>query len=382
MRTMTRLVALTFVLLAPAAMARAEVVNCTNIATLPFTVTSPGIYCFNASLAYPAASGIAINIASDDVVLDLNGHVLDGSAAGPATTTYGILALDRTNVTVRNGAVRGFYIGVQLAGRSPQNNLAEDLRVDRSTTYGLVLRGLGSVARHNIVTRTGGVANGLAIGIYGAGDGVHVVDNEVVGTVEGPGGQAMGIRVDSGVGAVVERNVVSNASFGPTDSYGIRLSQSSPQATIATNRIVNFRNGIFFTFGGSGVYRDNTVGGALVPFDSVWRAGANDATHLFTTRVLTFGETVVPPGSYTLWIQHTRNGTFLIVNRQTGQWGTVYDPAQDLGRVPMQMAATPSHVEEMTVTVRSLGGNRGAIDFSWGPSVATASFTATVPPAR
>jgi hypothetical protein len=73
---------LTFVLLAPSAMARAEVVNCTNIATLPFTVTSPGIYCFNASLAYPAASGIAINIASDDVVLDLNGHVLDGSAAG------------------------------------------------------------------------------------------------------------------------------------------------------------------------------------------------------------------------------------------------------------------------------------------------------------
>lgn len=276
MRTMTRLVALTFVLLAPSAMARAEVVNCTNIATLPFTVTSPGIYCFNASLAFPAVSGIAINIASDDVVLDLNGHVLDGSAAGPATTTYGILALDRTNVTVRNGAVRGFYIGVQLAGRSPQNNLAEDLRVDRSTTYGLVLRGLGSVARHNIVTRTGGVANGLAIGIYGAGDGVHVVDNEVVGTVEGPGGQAMGIRVDSGVGAVVERNVVSNASFGPTDSYGIRLSQSSPQATIATNRIVNFRNGIFFTFGGSGLYRDNTVGGALVPFTGGTAGAANN----------------------------------------------------------------------------------------------------------
>jgi hypothetical protein len=262
---MTRLVALTFVLLAPSAMAPAEVVNCTDIPAVPFTVTTPGIYCFNASLVSSAASGIAINIASDDVVLDLNGHVLDGSSAGPTTTTYGILALDRTNVTVRNGTVRGFYIGVQLGGRSPQNNIAEDLRVDLSTDYGLVVRGQGSIARRNLVTRTGG-ATKLAIGLYGLGDGVHVVDNEVVGTLEGKDGEAMGIRIDSGTGAVVERNVVSNAAYGPGSSYGIRLSQSSPQVTIATNRIVNFRNGIIFTIWGSGINLDNTDVGALVTF--------------------------------------------------------------------------------------------------------------------
>jgi hypothetical protein len=137
--------------------------------------------------------------------------------------------------------------------------------------------------------------------------------------------------------------------------------------------------GILLVDYGRPMVRERTVwGGALVPFDSVWRAGANDATHLFTTRVLTFGQVTVPPGSYTLWIQHTRSGTFLIVNKQTGQWGTIYDPAQDLGRIPMQMAATPAHVEEMTVTVRNLGMNRGALDFAWGDSVASALFTATV----
>jgi hypothetical protein len=135
--------------------------------------------------------------------------------------------------------------------------------------------------------------------------------------------------------------------------------------------------GIVLVDYGRPMVRERSVwGGALVPFDSVWRAGANDATHLFTTRVLTFGQLTVPPGSYTLWIQHTRSGTFLIVNKQTGQWGTVYDPAQDVGRVTMQMAPAPTHVEEMTVTVRSMGGNRGAIDFAWGPSIATATFTA------
>ena len=136
--------------------------------------------------------------------------------------------------------------------------------------------------------------------------------------------------------------------------------------------------GIVLVDYGRPMVRERTVwGGALVPFDSVWRAGANDATHLFTTRALTFETMTVPPGSYTLWIQHTRSGTFLIVNRQIGQWGTVYDPAQDVGRVVMQVANAPAHVEEMTVTVRNLGANRGAIDFAWGGSIATALFTAS-----
>lgn len=137
--------------------------------------------------------------------------------------------------------------------------------------------------------------------------------------------------------------------------------------------------GIVLVDYGRPMVRERTVwGGALIPFDSVWRAGANDATHLFTTRALAFGETVVPPGSYTLWIQHTRQGTLLIINRQIGQWGTVYDAAQDLARIPMSLTPSPFPVEEFTVTVRSLGQNRGALDFAWGPSVATATFIASV----
>ena len=134
---------------------------------------------------------------------------------------------------------------------------------------------------------------------------------------------------------------------------------------------------------GRPMVRERTVwGGALVPFDSVWRAGANDATHLFTTRTLTFGTLTVPAGSYTLWIQHTRNGTFLIVNRQTGQWGTQYDRAQDVGRIPMQVTPAREHVEELTYVVRSLGGNRGAIELAWEQSAVSATFTASIPPLR
>ena len=122
--------------------------------------------------------------------------------------------------------------------------------------------------------------------------------------------------------------------------------------------------------------RERTVwGGTLVPFDSVWRAGANDATHLFTTRTLTFGGITLAPGMYTLWVQHTKTATYLIFNKQTGQWGTQYDAAQDIGRVEMQSAAAPSFVETMMITIGNTGPNRGLLNIAWGDKVMSAPFT-------
>lgn len=121
--------------------------------------------------------------------------------------------------------------------------------------------------------------------------------------------------------------------------------------------------------------RERTVwGGMLVPFDSVWRAGANDATHLITTRTLTLGSMTLAPGMYTLWVQHTRGGTFLIVNRQTGQWGTQYDAGQDIGRVEMQSAPAPTHVEELTFAVRARTPAQGTLELAWGDRVMSVPF--------
>jgi len=146
----------------------------------------------------------------------------------------------------------------------------------------------------------------------------------------------------------------------------------SPRATA----YAGFNRGPIFVNYGRPAVRERTVwGGTLIPFDSVWRTGANEATHLATSKAMSIGDLNLPAGLYTLWIQHTRSGTFLIVNKQVGQWGTEYTPAQDLGRVKMDVAKTPEHVEDFTITVRATGGNRGAIDFAWGDQVATAAFT-------
>lgn len=146
----------------------------------------------------------------------------------------------------------------------------------------------------------------------------------------------------------------------------------SPRATA----YAGFNRGPIFISYGRPAVRDRTVwGGILIPFDTIWRTGANEATHLATSKTITLGDMTLAPGLYTLWTQYTHNGTWLIVNKQVGQWGTDYDPKQDIGRVRMDMSKTPEHVEDFTIAIRPTGPNRGAFDFAWGDSVATAPFT-------
>lgn len=146
----------------------------------------------------------------------------------------------------------------------------------------------------------------------------------------------------------------------------------SPRATA----YAGFNQGPIFINYGRPAVRERTVwGGVLVPYDSIWRTGANEATHLATSKTIVLGDVTLAPGLYTLWTQHTRNGTFLIVNKQVGQWGTEYHAEHDIGRVKMDLAKTPEHVEDFTITICPTGPSRGAIDFAWGDSVATATFT-------
>jgi hypothetical protein len=84
--------------------------------------------------------------------------------------------------------------------------------------------------------------------------------------------------------------------------------------------------------------RGRAIMGALVPYDQVWRTGANAATTLTTEADLMIGSLHVPAGKYTLYTIPGEKEWTLIVNKQTGQWGTDYDEKQDLGRVKMFVA--------------------------------------------
>ena len=173
------------------------------------------------------------------------------------------------------------------------------------------------------------------------------------------------------------QKLMSTRSTGPIDFEGI-AGRMTPLGQLSARGVAtgSFMQSVVFVNYGRPQVRGRTVwGGLLVPPDTIWRLGANEATHLATSRELTFGNVVVPPGLYTLWLFNATGGPQLVINRQVGQWGTVYDQAQDLARIPVEMAATPAHVEDFTIALRNPGPGRGAIDFAWGGQVATAAFT-------
>ena len=103
--------------------------------------------------------------------------------------------------------------------------------------------------------------------------------------------------------------------------------------------------------------RGRKIMGELVPYGKVWRTGANSATKFHTDSDLTVNGTKVPAGDYTLYTLPTESGWKLIINKQTGQWGTEYDESKDLARVDMNVAKTPAPVEQMEIKLEPKGGD-------------------------
>jgi hypothetical protein len=105
--------------------------------------------------------------------------------------------------------------------------------------------------------------------------------------------------------------------------------------------------------------------GGLVPYGKVWRTGANEATTLTTPIDLNIGGAKVPAGKYTLWTLPSAGTWKLIINKQTGQWGTQYDPSQDLVRVDMQKKALSAPVEQFTMSFDKQGDDKADLVMNW-----------------
>ena len=113
--------------------------------------------------------------------------------------------------------------------------------------------------------------------------------------------------------------------------------------------------------------RGRTLLGDVIPYDRVWRTGANAATQFTTSAPITIGGLPVPAGTYTLWTVPHAGRVDLIVNRQTGQWGTEYRRDQDLGRVPMESDSVDAPVERFTISIEPRDAGSGTLAMTWGP---------------
>ena len=115
--------------------------------------------------------------------------------------------------------------------------------------------------------------------------------------------------------------------------------------------------------------------GGLVPFGQVWRTGADEATILETDKALMIGALHINPGKVSLYSLVTDKTWTLVINKQTGQWGTEYAQAQDLGRAPMRVETLPAPVEQFTIAIeKNPAGKGGRLIMQWETTKATLLF--------
>jgi hypothetical protein len=109
------------------------------------------------------------------------------------------------------------------------------------------------------------------------------------------------------------------------------------------------------------------IWGALVPYDQMWRTGANQATKITFSRDVTFGDKPVPAGTYALFTIPAKGAWTVILNKKAEQSGTARDYKADLDLVRFQVHAKPApHRERMTFLFSDFTDDKGTLDLGMG----------------
>ena len=167
---------------------------------------------------------------------------------------------------------------------------------------------------------------------------------------------------------VADADVRALATAFASRPLGVRSPRDTARATVGAAQV-------FVDYSRPSVRGRTVWGGQLVPFGQIWRTGADSATHLVTDRDLVIGGTTVLAGRYALFTWPTAQGYQLVINKRTSRWGTEYEQAQDLARVPLTEAPLSQPAEQFTFRIVPSGATGGTIRMLWGDKELSVPFT-------
>ncbi len=143
----------------------------------------------------------------------------------------------------------------------------------------------------------------------------------------------------------------------------LNLPRKSPKASTSytiglTDITINY---------GSPSVNDREIWGALVPYDKVWRAGANEATTMEFSTDLLIENQEIPAGKYSFFIIPKAEGDWtLIFNKIADQWGAYdYDETQDALRITISPKFKKSSEKLLTYGIVAQGMDKGYIRIGW-----------------
>jgi hypothetical protein len=247
----------------------AETVLGTAITAVPVTISKPGVYHFTKDLGDAHTTGAAISITSPDVIIDLNAHSLVGTS-GTTSFLIGINCLGEGRVTIKNGVIHGFRVGISL---DSNGGTVSDLLVTNNFAVGIAATGDNIQVLRNRVCFTGGApasATVYAVGISVSGTYGNVSDNDVQNTfvTDEASRYADGIRLKNCSHFVVSNNRVLDVEpAAPTAAASTCIATgSSDNLVILANTAITGQTGFDLSGGASGKYGDNITSDATTPY--------------------------------------------------------------------------------------------------------------------
>lgn len=108
------------------------------------------------------------------------------------------------------------------------------------------------------------------------------------------------------------------------------------------------------------------VFGGLVPYDHIWRTGANTATKISFSTPVKFNDTLVPAGTYELFTIPGTSEWTVIIHKNMSQWGAYsYDPKNDVARIKAVPMALHDHVESLDIYLNDLRDESATLNIAW-----------------
>ncbi len=140
----------------------------------PVTITESGSYQLTSNLVSTSTTINVIEINADNVTLDLNGFSISGprtctganatlACSNSGMTAYGIAANSRTNVTIKNGVVKGFDTAVRLSGANQRGNRVMGVHASENE-FGIVL--INGMVKDSVANLN--LDSGYSNGVFGA----------------------------------------------------------------------------------------------------------------------------------------------------------------------------------------------------------------------
>ncbi len=121
--------------------------------------------------------------------------------------------------------------------------------------------------------------------------------------------------------------------------------------------------------------RGREIFGNVVPWNRVWRTGANNATQLRITNDIKIGGQKLAKGIYGIWSYPTETKWELIINKNANAWGTDHDPAADILRVPLQVERIDTPVEVMQTSFVKVNDKKTVLVIEWDTYKTTVDIT-------